>query len=1465
MGRTLNMILGGLFPSLVFGDVVINEIATTHASRNLSWDGNEQPYAGAGPAWWSTDFREILWKAGSMPIGYSLGSISTDLGSDLRNVSPSFYTRKTFNASSSEAADSDPLVLTINYNDGFIAWLNGVEVARRNMGEAKAHIFHDQLAYRTSTSGTSTEQISLGTASSLLTPGDNVLAVQVNNSSLSGTMRLDMSLRINNPSGSDPELFGAGSSLSYLPGLREIDAGLVEPSLPASDPSDWVELHNNSAAAVDLTGWTLSDDPTVLSKWPLPAGTSIPAGGFLVILADDPDAPIAGAAFLHANFKLSGGGDYLALFDASGTMVSGFTPKYPNQYPGVSYGLDDAGEEMYFTTPTPGAANEMDALLERVDAPDFDQKGGFYDNAVVVTLTSETPGAAIRYTIDGTEPTLANGINYITPLQLAQVTTKKGHVIRARAFLAGSLPSRIKTNTYLIGQDARLRTSPALVYAGDPERSLYDPFGVMAINGGQYVNNAWTANGPADYNNVINRGRAYERAIHAEFYFADGTVGFRSDVGLRVAASSYSRPRMQLTQTTLSPWTSSAVQKPSFNLYFRDEYGNASADLPLNGPARNFSKYERFRVRAGKNDISNPFVIDELFRRLSHDMGNGASLGVINSLYVNAELKGYYNMVERLREPFFKSLHGSDNDAQWDVLQYEGADNVAEGDYVAWDDMINRLNASVTSANWDRVLEVADVENMADYYLLNIYGATWDWPHNNWVAARERSAEGKYRLYVWDAEGGMNNRGDRLISEEMIQAFIVGSVSGNSGKTGRDGELRDLWNGLNRWEEFRLIFADRIHKHLFNDGVLDDRAGTSSHVWNRFDGLVDEFSDLLRVVAGGTVQTSKVTNWISPTNGRRRYLFGPVREDFADNDLWPEITPPELSQFGGVVPENYSLLMTNEEGLVYYTIDGSDPRLFGGSPNPNAISQPGSLVSVTQIPLESVWAHNATDGDLGTAWRSLAYDDSAWATGAAPLGFGSIRDNGVTIPIATPVNGTARQPTSYFRKTFEIADPASFLGLNMTLLSDAGMVIYLNGVEALRESNVPVDAVYGTLPTADNSDGNEGDYVTYAIDPSLLVSGTNVIAVELYNDPRSSDMVIDVELSGLEVDPANLPVVINEPLKIKARSFNNGEWSALTEADFTVNSVPATTGNLAIAEFLYDPLASTVEEMQAGYNDGEFFEFIRLENYSQMNVDLSAVRFTDGVTFDFETSTIRQLAPGGVVILVRDLEAFRYRYGTSFDSLIGGEYEGKLSDGGESLRLIGEGDVIIHEFEFESNAPWPVLDALDGHSIVLNNPSDDHGLGGNWRASAVVGGTPSGSVDFAAWQASFFTAAELTNSAISGPDADPDGDGWTNFMEFALGALPRNAQSVPLEIAGSIEDFGGQEYLTLSYTRTAGLRAVTFSAEVSDELQSWSAGGVPILPQVTNPDGTITARFRHPLPVGGAGDERYLRLRVDEQ
>jgi hypothetical protein len=102
--------------------------------------------------------------------------------------------------------------------------------------------------------------------------------------------------------------------------------------------SDWIELHNAGSEAVDLDGWFLTDRASDLRQWRLPS-TNLPPNGYLVVFASGKDRRVAGAP-LHTNFRLGGGGEYLALVRPSGTNVaSAFAPFFPSQVSGVSYGL----------------------------------------------------------------------------------------------------------------------------------------------------------------------------------------------------------------------------------------------------------------------------------------------------------------------------------------------------------------------------------------------------------------------------------------------------------------------------------------------------------------------------------------------------------------------------------------------------------------------------------------------------------------------------------------------------------------------------------------------------------------------------------------------------------------------------------------------------------------------------------------------------------------------------------------------------------------------------------------------------------------------------------------------------------------------------------------------------------------------------------------------------------------------
>ena len=134
------------------------------------------------------------------------------------------------------------------------------------------------------------------------------------------------------------------------------DNGLADEN---GDYRDWIELHNPTAAAIDLDGWHLTDDAAERDKWQFPAVT-IPPGGYLVVFASDKDRNDPDGQ-LHTNFKLSPTGEYLGLIHPDGvTEEFAYSPTFPQQYEDVSYGLStDFAAEGYFPAPTPGGANAL--------------------------------------------------------------------------------------------------------------------------------------------------------------------------------------------------------------------------------------------------------------------------------------------------------------------------------------------------------------------------------------------------------------------------------------------------------------------------------------------------------------------------------------------------------------------------------------------------------------------------------------------------------------------------------------------------------------------------------------------------------------------------------------------------------------------------------------------------------------------------------------------------------------------------------------------------------------------------------------------------------------------------------------------------------------------------------------------------------------------------------------------------
>jgi hypothetical protein len=435
---------------------------------------------------------------------------------------------------------------------------------------------------------------------------------------------------------------------------------------------------------------------------------------------------------------------------------------------------------------------------------------------------------------------------------------------------------------------------------------------------------------------------------------------------------------------------------------------------------------------------------------------------------------------------------------------------------------------------------------------------------------------------------------------------------------------------------------------------------------------------------------------------------GIMIEQLRQIGLYPAIDAPTYAQHGGQVPEGYLLEMQAPAGQIYYTLDGSDPR------QPTAAGGGGVLVE-----RGASWKYLDNGSDQQTAWTQPDFDDQAWLSGAAELGYGDGDEATVVFcGPSVPACDRGNFITTYFRHEFQVDDVDQAGELKLSFKRDDGAVIYLNGQEVAR-SNMP-DGPIDHLTPAPRS-GNERVWNTVSISPAALRNGRNVIAVEIHQqNDTSNDITFDLELiatgsAGGEPGPSaheyTGAVTLTSNAVVKSRVLENGVWSALNEAEFMVGT-PANASNLRISELHYHP---------ADVPDAEFVE---LQNTGSETIFLNGVRFAEAFDFDFGTSAVTNLKPGQRVVVVQNDEAFRSRYPAT-EILVAGVFaSGRLDNGGERVVLRAADGSVIHDFQYADRLPWPAEADGQGPSLEVVDLQGDYNDPANWRPSRVSGGTP---------------------------------------------------------------------------------------------------------------------------------------------
>jgi acid phosphatase type 7 len=222
----------------------------------------------------------------------------------------------------------------------------------------------------------------------------------------------------------------------------------------------------------------------------------------------------------------------------------------------------------------------------------------------------------------------------------------------------------------------------------------------------------------------------------------------------------------------------------------------------------------------------------------------------------------------------------------------------------------------------------------------------------------------------------------------------------------------------------------------------------------------------------------------------------------------------------------------------------------------------------TLVPTGATWKYLDNGSDQSTAWRASSFDDASWPAGPAQLGYGD-GDEATTLGFGPDANN--KFITSYFRRAFNVTNASLFTTVTLRLLRDDGAVVYLNGVEVWR-TNMPTGAV-GHLTTASVAIGgaDETTFVQTTISPSLLVNGTNVLAVELHQSGgTSSDISFDLQLIGSD---SSASVTRGPYLQIGTPNSTVVRWRTNTATNSRV-SIGTTQGTLTSN---FDNATSTTE------------------------------------------------------------------------------------------------------------------------------------------------------------------------------------------------------------------------------------------------------------------------------------------------
>ena len=822
---------------------------------------------------------------------------------------------------------------------------------------------------------------------------------------------------------------------------------------PAINFDSWIEVYNPGEATVNLGGMYLSVDPSNPLAWQMPSNMgSVPAKGFKVIWLGSNDIKSN-----QAPFKLDCDGGTIVLSDKNGEVIT--KQNYPEAMSRTAYARKtDGGDEWGWTAiPTPEATNTTAVFAkERLKAPVVDQGSQLFKTSISIKVDIPE-GTTLRYTTDGSVPTAKSAESKSGSFTVSQT---RNYVFRL--FQDGYLPSVPVTRSYIKTDDNY--TIPIISIVGD-KRYFTDPkIGIDCDGDGT---NGKTGNGqdqPKNYN------CDWDRPVNFSYLSPEGQMLFNQDVNIAVSGG----------------WTRSIYPR-SMKLKSNKIFdGQNRFDFSF-FPQKPYIRNKQLVLRNGGNDrwVSNARFLDAaletIIQRSGIDLDCQSYVPIIE--YVNGELRGVLNLREPNNDKYAYANFGYD-DEELDAFENNEFKN-------GNDEAFKRLCQLSVDVNgpgvYEEIRTLLDVDEFANYMAAEFYLGNDDWPDNN-IKAYRSTIDGRFRFVSFDLDYAFNPWG-RTISSSLR----------DYGPNAPEKPVNTviLFLNLLKHDGFRKQFIDTFC--LMGGSVFEVQRAYS--IVDELVAHVKPMTDLMQQkgLRDGHNTENSANKIKQELNGRLSRLIASLQQASA-------------MKLSGVKKHNVQLAADIEGANVYINGLQVPYAYFNGqlftpvkieAKAPVGYTFAGWKKKATAtnqiVKLNDTWKYY-DKGAAPSNWTATSFNDSGWASGQAPLGYGM---TGVKTTVSYGPNVSSKYPTTYFRKTIKLESTPTrsdiFL-LNYQI--DDGFVVYVNGREAGRFQMPSGNITFNSF--ASSYAGDEPLTGTIEISSSLFKSGDNVIAVEIHNNKADS-------------------------------------------------------------------------------------------------------------------------------------------------------------------------------------------------------------------------------------------------------------------------------------------------------------------------------------------------------------------------